>query len=208
MKVAFHSVPEGFFETNPPYADYELISLIREAASLGFKCFQVGPLSNFAEIDGKRLKAVLDQYSMESNVHVGGLYNAQKFALTEREYRRAQKEIHYGIKLCKEINSSTVSFHRPLLAEKNLKGRVIISNARKRFFELVKKEVEFACSRGIKMALESFCYTPFVFNGLRDFMQFVSYFPSTRLGILLEVGHYTKQSLALIKLLRRSKIDF
>jgi sugar phosphate isomerase/epimerase len=39
------------------------------------------------------------------------------------------------------------------------------------------------------MALESFCYPPFIFNGLQDFMQFVSRFSSERLGVLLETGH-------------------
>jgi sugar phosphate isomerase/epimerase len=39
------------------------------------------------------------------------------------------------------------------------------------------------------MALESFCYSPFIFTDLQDFMRFVSHFRSSELGVLLEVGH-------------------
>ncbi|MEM2917160.1 MAG: sugar phosphate isomerase/epimerase [Candidatus Bathyarchaeia archaeon] len=39
------------------------------------------------------------------------------------------------------------------------------------------------------MALESFCYPPFIFNVLSDSMRFVSLFPPTELGVLLDVGH-------------------
>jgi inosose dehydratase len=42
---------------------------------------------------------------------------------------------------------------------------------------------------GIRLALESFCYRPFIFDGLRDFLQFVARFSSNDLGILLETGH-------------------
>jgi sugar phosphate isomerase/epimerase len=189
MMVALHSAPEGFLKSSPSYASDELFSLIREAAFLGFKCFQVGPLSDFADIDGKRLRRVLDRYDIECNVHIGGLYDAKKFAMTEKEYRRAQKEIHRGIELCSEINSTLVSFHPPFFIAGHPENEALLSKAKTCFLKLVKKEVEFAYNNGIKMALESFCYPPFVFNGLRDFMQFVSYFPSKKLGVLLEVGH-------------------
>ena len=189
MKVAFHSVPKGFFKTNPPYDENELFRLIRKASALGFKDFQVGPFrkDRFSQIDGKRLKKVLDKYCMESNVHIGGLYDAEKFALTEEEYRRAQKEIDYGIKLCSEINSSLMSFHPPFTF--TTKDKTTLSKARERFLELVNNGVESAHREGIKMALESYCDTPFIFNGLRGFMRFVSHFPSTKLGVLLDVGH-------------------
>ncbi|MGQ9507343.1 MAG: sugar phosphate isomerase/epimerase family protein [Candidatus Bathycorpusculaceae bacterium] len=189
MKVAFHSVPKGFFKSNPPYASTNLSRLIREAAFLGFKCFQVGPLNNFVKIDGGSLKRVLARYGMESSVHVGGLYDATKFATTEEEYGRARKEIRYGIELSKEIGSPLVSFHPPFFSMSALKKRILLSKVRNRFLKLVEKELEFAYNNGIRMALESFCYPPFIFNGLPDFMQFVSFFPQTRLGAVLEVGH-------------------
>ncbi|MEM2935658.1 MAG: hypothetical protein QW231_00580 [Candidatus Bathyarchaeia archaeon] len=160
MMVALHSAPAGFFKSSLPHDSSELFSLIRKAFSLGFKCFQVGPLSNFVEIDGKHLKTVLDQCGMERNAHVGGLYDAEKFALTEEGYRRAQKEIHYGIKLCREIASTLVSFHSPFFTTRELEDKALLSKARTRFLKLVKKEVEFACDNGIRMALESFCYPP------------------------------------------------
>lgn len=141
------------------------------------------------DIDGKSLKRILARYGMKSSVHVGGIYDATRFATTEEEYGRAQKEIHYGVELSKEIDSTLVSFHPPFFETSNLKKRTLLSKVRSRFLKLVEEELEFAYNNGIRMALESFCYPPFIFNGLRDFMQFVSCFPQTRLGVLLEVGH-------------------
>jgi sugar phosphate isomerase/epimerase len=201
MIVALHAAPNGFFKSRPPYTENELLSLVRKAASLGFKCFQVGPLSDFADIDGKRLRSVLAQYGMKSNVHVGGLYNAEEFAKTGEEYRRAQKEIHRGIELCREIDSKLVSFHPPFFTKKDV-DRKLESRAGARFLELAKKEVEFACANGIKMALESFCYSPFIFKGLRDFIQFISYFPSAKFGVLVEVGHLYQAGFNLDKVIQ------
>jgi sugar phosphate isomerase/epimerase len=188
MIVALHTAPNGFFKSKRPHAENELLSLVQKAASLGFTCFQVGPLSDFVDIDGKRLRGVLAQYNMKTNVHVGGLYDAEEFAKTGEEYRRAQKEIHRGIELCREIDSKLVSFHPPFFAKKDI-DKKLVSRARERFLRLVGKESEFAYTNGIKMALESFCYSPFIFKGLGDFMQFISCFPSVKIGVLLEVGH-------------------
>jgi sugar phosphate isomerase/epimerase len=188
MIVALHTAPNGFFKSRRPHTENELLSLVRKAASLGFTCFQVGPLSDFVDIDGKRLRRVLAQYGMKTNVHVGGLYDAEEFAKTGEEYRRAQKEIHRGIELCREINSKLVSFHPPFFTKKDI-DKKLVSRARERFLRLVGKESEFAYNNGIKMALESFCYSPFIFKGLRDFMEFISCFPSVKIGVLLEVGH-------------------
>jgi len=114
MIVALHSAPEGFFKSCPTHSHNELCCLIQKSSSWGFKGFQVGPLSNFEKIDGKKLKTVFDCYSMQRNVHVGGFYEAKRLVVTEEEYEKAQKEIRYGIELCKEISSTLVSFHPPL----------------------------------------------------------------------------------------------
>jgi len=189
MKVALHSAPDGFFKSKPPHSNKELLRLVQKAASLGFKCFQIGPLWSFVDIDAKSLKNTLDHYNIESNVHVGGLYDAQKFATTENEYKRAQKEIRRGIKLCKDISSTSVSFHPPFFMTESSQNKTFLPKARNRFIRLVTEEVNFASDNGITMALESFCYHPFIFNGLYDFMRFISRFPSTKLGVLLEAGH-------------------
>jgi inosose dehydratase len=47
------------------------------------------------------------------------------------------------------------------------------------------------------MALESFCYYPFIFENLRDFAQFVSTFPSNELGVLLDLGHLYQAGISL-----------
>lgn len=67
-------------------------------------------------------------------------------------------------------------------------------------------EVEFAHDNGIEMALGSFCYPPFVFGGPYDFMQFVSHFPSTKLGVLLDVGHLYKAKSVLPKQFGHSEV--
>lgn len=189
MIVALHLAPKGFFKTGPPYSNNELLRFVRKTASLGFKAVQIGPLRNFVSIEGKRLRRVLDSLNMKRNVHVGGIYDAKKFALTEEEYARAQKQTRYGIKLCKEISSALVSIHPPFFVTRNKVNEELLLKAKTRFLELVKEEADFASRNHIKIALESFCYHPFIFEGLHDFMQFVSSFPSEKLGVLLDVEH-------------------
>jgi len=189
MRVALHSAPVGFFKSKPPYPNSELLRLVQKATSLGFKCFQIGPLWTFERIEAKGLKRALDRYGLEANVHVGGLYDAVKFATTEKEYLRVKNEIHAGIELCRAISSSLVSIHPPFSVAKEFESSTLLSKARTRFFKLVSDELEATSDMGIKMALESFCYRPFIFSGLCDFMQFVSCFSSNKLGVLLETGH-------------------
>ena len=188
MLVALHSTPKDFFKSGLPYNADELFDLIQKAARLGFRCFQIGPTSSFTDIDGDRLRIILDKCGMERNVHVGGLYDAEKFAVSEEERNKVQKDLHHGIELSKEVSSFLVSFHPPFSKSEN-SDRVFSSRAKTLFLKLVEEEADFASGMGIKMALESFCYPPFIFNGFDDFMQFVSNFPLTELGILLEVGH-------------------
>jgi len=103
MIVALHSAPKGFFKTSPPHGNYDLVSFVRKAASLGFKAVQIGPLTEYVSIEGEHLKSVLDSLNMERDVHVGGIYDAEKFALTEEEYAKVQKQIRYGIRLCQVL---------------------------------------------------------------------------------------------------------
>jgi sugar phosphate isomerase/epimerase len=188
MLVAFHSPPQGFFKSSPPYNTDELIRLVEKAARMGFRCFQIGPTSSFSVIDGDRLRIVLDKWGMKSNVHVGGLYDVEKFVTSEQERSRFQKDLHFGVELSTKVSSSLVSFHPPFFNSTN-SDRSLSSRAKTLFLNLVQEEADFAHDKGIKLALESFCYTPFIFNGLDDFMSFLSNFSVTKLGVLLEVGH-------------------
>lgn len=188
MRVALHSIPEGFFKSGPPYNENELFNLVEKASHLGFRCFQIGPTSSFTDIDGNRLKNMLDKCGMERNVHVGGLYDAEKLGISHEKRNRVQRDLHLGIKLSGEVSSSLVSFHPPFFKSED-SNRALSPRAKVRFLELLKEEVDYACSLGIRLAIESFCYPPFIFNGLNDFTHFVSNFPSSKLGILLEVGH-------------------
>jgi len=189
MLIALHSAPIGFFKTDPPHRAEELLGLVKMAKRLGFRYFQVGPTTSFADIDGDRLRAILDEYGMKCKVHVGGLYDAEEFAVSEEEWKRAQNDLHKGTELSVKISSPLVSFHPPFFKSKSVQDEALVSRAKARFLKLVEEEASFAHENGIQVALESFCYPPFIFSGLQDFMQFISHFRSSRLGVLLEVGH-------------------
>jgi len=197
MNVALHTAPKEFFKTNPPYSQRELENFIQKASSMGFKAVQIGPLDSFVTLDGERLKNVLDNFSMLRSVHVGGLYDAEKFALAEEERTKMQEQIRYGIKLSKEISSTLVSIHPPFFAVGKSIDQEIRLEARRCFLQLIRKEADFANRNGIKMALESFCYYPFIFEDLHDFVQFVSTFPSHKLGVLLDLGHLYQARISL-----------
>lgn len=189
MIVGLDLGSKEFFEADPPYSNDELLRAVRKASSLGFEAVQIGPLGNFVPIEGRRLRTVLDHLNIERNVHVGGLYDAEKFASTQEEYVRARKEMHHGVMLCKKIGSTLVSIHPPFFATGSVVNEELQFTAKMRFLELVKEEVDFASRNHVKVALESFCYPPFIFEGLNDFAEFVSKFPSGKLGVLLDVGH-------------------
>jgi sugar phosphate isomerase/epimerase len=189
MIVALHAPPKSFFKTNAPHSNGELVSFVRKVDSLGFKAVQIGPLADYVRINGAHLKKILDGLNIERNVHVGGIYDAERFALTEAEYAKVWKQIRYGMMLCKEMSSTLVSIHPPLFTEKTKTSEELLAKAQTRFLRLVKDAVDFAGQNKVKIALESFCYNPFIFEGLNDFAQFISYLPSEKLGVLLEVGH-------------------
>ena len=206
MRLALHSAPEGFLKSKPPYSNSELLLLVKKASSLDFKCLEIGPLWSFIQIDAKNLRKVLDHYGMERSVHVGGIYDAEKFVRsTEGEYEKAQKEANCGINLSRELHSGLVSLHPPFFMSGKARSKQIKTRARDCFHRLVEDAVKSASQHGIKLALESFCYPPFIFNGLDDFMEFVSSFSSTQLGILLEVGHLFHMSFSLDKAVQMFK---
>jgi hypothetical protein len=76
MIVALHGAPKRFFKTGPPHGNNELLRLVRKSAVLGFRAIEVCALADYAQIDGKRLKEVLDELLMRRSVHVGGLFDA------------------------------------------------------------------------------------------------------------------------------------
>jgi sugar phosphate isomerase/epimerase len=120
---------------------------------------------------------------------LGGIYDAERFALTEAEYTKVWKQIRYGIMLCKEISSTLVSIHPPFFTERSKTSEKLFTKAQARFLKLAEDATDFASQNSVKIALESFCYNPFIFRGLNEFAQFLSEFPSERLGVLLDVGH-------------------
>lgn len=202
MIVALHSVPEGFFKKRPPHSNDELLGLVQKAASMGFKAVQIGPLSDYVLVESKRLRKVLDVLGLERNVHVGGLYDAEKIASSLDECTSIGRQIHGGILLCREFSTALVSVHPPFFATGDDAPVKISSKARSRFLKLLKAEVDFASHNGIKVALESFCYPPFIFQDLEDFAQFVGEFSSKKLGVLLDAGHVYQMGIDLKKAVR------
>jgi sugar phosphate isomerase/epimerase len=188
MIVALHGAPMGFFKVGPPHSCDELLRLVRKSASLGFEAVEVGPLVDYALIDGVRLRGVLDELGLMRSVHVGGLFDASKFASDEEEYVRMKQQLRRGVMLGCEIGSAVVSVHPPFFSVSD-EPRELWSKARMRFLRLLLDMADFACQSDVRLALESFCYPPFIFQGLDDFVGFVSNFPAERLGVLLEAGH-------------------
>jgi len=189
MLVALHSAPKGFFATGLPTNTDDLIRFVQKAASMNFKAVQIGPLTDVVAIQGERLREVLNRLNMERNVHIGGIYDARKFALTENEYSAARSQIRLGIALCQELSSTLTSVHPPFFASTEERDEQVVLRAKTRFLRLLKEQTDFADSNGIKMAIESFCYPPFIFEDLADFIKFVLQFPSDKLGVLFDVGH-------------------
>jgi sugar phosphate isomerase/epimerase len=189
MIVALHEAPKDFFKTNPPYSNRKLEELVRKAASMNFGAVEIGPLEDYVSIDGKQLRVVLNSLNIERSVHVGGIFDAKRFAFKDEEYAKARKQINHGIMLCKEIDSSLVSVHPPFFTSQDKATETLMPRARQRFLELVNEEVDFATENNIKLAVESFCYYPFIFKGLQDFCQFISRFTAQKLGVLLDAGH-------------------
>lgn len=189
MIVALHGAPKGFLGTEPPYSNDELLKLIRKTASLGFRAMEIGPLASYVPMESRRVRTVLDGLNLERSIHVGGYFDAAKFALTEEEYRRVELQLLLGVKLSDEIGSATVSIHPPYFTAGNHISQKLLSRARSRFLQLLKKQVELAHQRKIKVAIESFCYPPFIFKNINDFARFVSKFPQEKLGVLLDIGH-------------------
>ena len=188
MIVALHGAPKRFFKTSPPHGNNELLRLVRKTAALGFRAIEVGPLADYAPIDSGLLKKVLDELDMRRSVHVGGLFDASKFASSEEEYDRMMQQVSRGVTLGSEIGAALVSVHPPFFSMGDESADLGVE-ARARFLRLLKEQAEFARDNNIKLALESFCYRPFIFEGLTDFVRFVSNFHSEKLSILLEVGH-------------------
>jgi sugar phosphate isomerase/epimerase len=202
--VALHSAPKDLFKTQPPYGNEELEELIQKAVIWGFKGFQVGPLWKLKIIDSKWLKNSLDKFKMERTVHLGGLYDAAGLSRKGEEYDKTMSELQYGILLCRQISSDLMSFHPPFFV-KPCRDEEVLCKTRGLFLELVDKALDFAWKQGVRLALESLCYPPFIFHGLSDFMEFVSRFPSNKLGVLMDVGHLYQAKIDLKEAVERFK---
>ena len=197
--MALHTAPARFFKTAPPYDKDELLRLVQKTASLGFKAVQIGPLHDYSRIEGDFLRGILDSLGMARSVHVGGLYDARKFAVAEEEMDRARRQIRYGIDLSREIGSKLVSIHPPFFASMSERDGRLLPKARARFLRLLEDEVNLASRNHIRIVLESFCYLPFIFEGLNDFARFVSGFPPEKLGVLLDAGHVYQMGIDLFE---------
>ncbi len=197
MIVGLDLGSKDFFESGPPYSNAELLKAVRRACSLGFDAVQIGALNNFEPIEAEWLSTVLDSLHVERNVHVGGLWDAERFSSTQTEYVQVRREMRYGVMLCREIRSTLVSIHPPFSMTGSTISEELRSRAKTRFLELLSEEVDYASRHHVNVAVESFCYSPFIFESLNDFAQFISKFPCEKLGVLLDMGHVYQMGMSL-----------
>jgi len=196
MIVSFHSVPQDILLGRPPFGENDLYALIRVAASLGFRAFQIGPLADFPNFNVKKLKQLLDELGLARNVHLGGVYDAHDFSFGSETYQRALADVEKSVKLCQDIDSDLLAFHPPFFkGQVTLSERaVVVSKVKDGLRQLINASFKLVLNREVRLALESFCYPPFIFDGLHDFNSFVNEFSSSKLGIVLEAGHlYNKR---------------
>jgi len=210
MIIALQADPKDFFRTKSIPSNAELLKLVEKAASMGFKAIQIGPLTGYVDIEGERLRKALDSLKMERNVHVGGIFDAESLATAEREYKRVRKQIRGAVTLCNEIVATLVSVHPPFFRTTGEANDELLRKARTRFRRLLKDEVDFASRKNVKVALESFCYPPFIFRGLDEFSRFIEQFPPEKLGILMDAGHLYQAGIDLdeaVHLFKRRLLD-
>jgi sugar phosphate isomerase/epimerase len=210
MIIALQADPKDFFGTKAMYGSTELLKLVEKAASMGFKAIQIGPMADYVGIEGERLRKALDRLGMERNVHVGGIFDAESFATDEQEYRRMQEQIRGGLTLCSEIGATLASVHPPFFRRTIEVDDEFLRKAKTRFGRLLKGEVDFASPKKVRVALESFCYSPFIFHGLKEFSQFIEQFPPKDLGILMDAGHLYQAGIDLdeaVNLFKRRLLD-
>lgn len=196
MIVSFHSVPQDILLGRPPFEENDLYGLIRLAASLGFRAFQIGPLVDFSNFNVRKLRQLLDELGLARNVHLGGIYDAHDFLFGSETYQRALADVEKGVKFCQDIASDLLAFHPPFFKGQvtSSERAVVASKAKDGLRQLINASFKLVLNREVRLALESFCYPPFIFEGLHDFNSFVSEFSPSKLGIVLEVGHlYNKR---------------
>ena len=186
MIIALQADPKDFFGTKSMPSNVELLKLVEKVASMGFKAIQIGLMTGYVGIGGGRLRKTLDSLKMERNVHVGGIFDVESFVTTEQEYQRLQKHIRGAVTLCNEIGATLVSVHPPFFQRTIKVDDAFLQKARTRFQKLLESEVDFATRKNVKVALESFCYPPFIFHGLDEFSQFIEQFPPEKLGVLMD----------------------
>jgi sugar phosphate isomerase/epimerase len=210
MIVALQADPKDFFGTKAMYDSTELLKLVEKAASMGFKAIQIGPMTDYIGIEGERLRKTLDCLGMERNVHVGGIFDAESFTTEEQEYRRMQEQIRGGVTLCSEIGATLVSVHPPFFQRTIEVDDEFLRKARRRFGRLLKGEVDSASQKKVRVAVESFCYSPFIFHDLKELSQFIEQFPPQELGILMDAGHLYQAGINLdeaVRLFKRRLLD-
>lgn len=121
-----------------------------------------------------------------------------------------QKHIRGAVTLCNEIGATLVSVHPPFFQRTIKVDDAFLQKARTRFQKLLESEVDFATRKNVKVALESFCYPPFIFHGLDEFSQFIEQFPPEKLGILMDAGHLYQAGIGLdaaVHLFKRRLLD-
>ncbi|MFX0095688.1 MAG: sugar phosphate isomerase/epimerase family protein [Candidatus Hodarchaeota archaeon] len=202
MIVALNTSHNELFEAEPPYGTEDLLRFIQKIYTFGFKALQVDLVRYLSSIEWNVVKNTLDELHLMRNVHNGRLYDAKKFALSEEEYLKTQERIHEGILIAKKLDAPIVSIHPPLFESIASISKPLQLKAQERFYKLLDEELSFARQNHIRIALESFCYPPFIFNGLYNYMDFISSFTREELYVLLDIGHVYQQGIDPLEAIR------
>lgn len=129
------------------------------------------------------------------SVHAGDTFWAEEMKDKRDSMIRYFKE---GVEFCKVVGSQNLSFHPPVIKDFDLSLQNNITLFRKRYSDLLKRTkiifddvvsrcLKYSEDKEVRLAIESFCYPPFIFEDLEDFCDFSR--RHSNLGFLMDVSH-------------------
>jgi len=130
------------------------------------------------------LRKILDNLGLTANVHSDFETDAEAF-VGLRATRKIYRIMHKAIEIGTELDSSSFSFHPPKWKAPTTEKAAFEAQAG--FMQFAKELKDHADAQGLDLALESYCYRPFIVTGISEFRNFVNKIGS--LKIVVEIGH-------------------
>lgn len=158
---------------------------LTELRRIGFNGvqFDIRSLSESTERNAK-LRRLLADLGLVASVHSDAETLAETFmkkGVQEDTYRSMRKAIDIAV----QVDSSSFSFHPPMW-KSPLVGKHLLK-AQAGFLQFTNRLRDYAKIHNLDLALESYCYRPFIVSGISEFMNLVR--EVADLNILLELGH-------------------